>query len=83
MTVTQIKKENFKKALKVLVDEFNAHNFDDETGGRKIAWVPNDQGDDIMVQIDRDSWVGVWDDKELEKKINDRINQVIQPITLA
>ena len=80
MSKTAIKKENFKKALQLLAKEFNAHNFEHEDGGRKVFFAPNKDGVDVQFQIDRESYVGSWDDKEMETEMNNRISQVITPI---
>ena len=80
MSNTAIRRENFKIALQVLVKEFNAHNFDHEDGGRMIFFAPNKDGEDVMFQIDRGSYVGSWDDQEMETEMNNRISQVIDPI---
>ena len=47
MLATELKKANFKSTLQLLVKEFNAHNFEDEMGGRKVFWIPDNDGDDI------------------------------------
>ena len=80
MSKTAIKKENFKKALQLLVKEFNAHNFEHEDGGRIVFFAPNKDGEDVQFQIDRESNVGSWDDQEMETEMNSRISQVVTPI---
>lgn len=74
MSITALKKENFKKALNVLVYDFNAHTFEDEMGGRKLFWLPDNNGDDIAGEISRDCDVCLMDNNDLE----DRINLVIE-----
>lgn len=70
MSVTSIKKENFKKSLKLLVNEFNAHNIDHSEGGRMGFWVPNLDGEDIYGEISRDSDVCFFDADVMEDMIN-------------
>ena len=70
MSVTSIKKENFKKSLKLLVNEFNAHNIDHSEGGRMTFWVPNLDGEDICGEISRDSDVCFFDNDVMEDMIN-------------
>ena len=74
MTVTAIKKQNYKSTLNLLVKEFNAHNFEDEMSGRKIFWIPDADGIDIAAEITRDCEVCMVDNNDLE----DRINLIIQ-----
>ena len=74
MLATELKKANFKQALQILINEFNAHNFEDEMGGRKLFWIPDNDGDDIAAEISRDCDVCLMDNPKFE----DKINQIIQ-----
>lgn len=77
MSVTSIKKENFKKSLQLLVSEFNAHNIDHSEGGRMSFWVPNLDGEDICGEISRDSDVCFFDEDVMEDRINNAIQEKI------
>lgn len=80
MSVTAIKKQNFKLALQLLVKEFNAHTFEDEMSGRKLFWLNNDSGNDIAGEISRDCDVCLMDDSELEDTINEMISEKVLKI---
>jgi len=80
MSITAIKKQNFKSALELLIKEFNAHNFEDEMGGRKLFWLNNDSGNDITGEISRDCDVCLMDDSELEDRINEMISEKVLKI---
>ena len=77
MLATELKKANFKSTLQLLVKEFNAHNFEDEMGGRKLFWIPDNNGDDIAGEISRDCDVCLMDNPELEDRINETISKNI------
>ena len=77
MLATELKKANFKSTLQLLVKEFNAHNFEDEMGGRKLFWIPDNDGDDIAGEISRDCDVCLMDNPEFEDKINQTIKEKV------
>ena len=78
MTKTDINKQNFKIALQVLTEQFEVTHFEDENGGRKGFFVKNATGESVMGQIDRQSFVGIWGEDELEDKINSAIEEKIK-----
>ena len=77
MLATELKKANFKSTLQLLVKEFNAHTFEDEMGGRKLFWIPDNDGDDIAGEISRDCDVCLMDNPEFEDKINQTIKEKV------
>ena len=77
MLATELKKANFKHALQILINEFNAHNIEHSEGGRMSFWVPNLDGEDICGEISRDSDVCFFDNSEIEDKINQTIHEKV------
>ena len=78
MLATELKKANFKQALQILVEDFNAHNIEHSEGGRMGFWIPDVNGEDICGEISRDCDVCFFDNSEIE----DKINQTIQELQL-
>lgn len=83
MSITSIKKENFQKSLKLLVNEFHAHDIDHSEGGRMGFWVPNLDGKDIYGEISRDSDVCFFDNDVMENLINSTIYEKIISLNLV
>jgi len=77
MSITAQKKANFKKALQLLINDFNAHNIDHSESGRMNFWVPNEDGEPVSGEISRDCDVCFWDEPELEDQINQAIESKI------
>lgn len=77
MLATELKKQNFKDALNLLVKEFNAHNIEHSEGGRISFWIPDENGDDISGEISRDCDVCFFNEDVMEDKINQTIQEKI------
>jgi len=77
MLATELKKANFKHALQILINEFNAHNIEHSEGGRMGFWVLDMNGEPISGEISRDCDVCFFDNSEIEDKINQTIQEKV------